>query len=108
MNVRQYNRHAWDRQVEKGNRWTVPVGPDVIAAARRGAWHIILTPTKPVPAAWFPALAGLDVLRAAAGRRAAGGVHEPGAVPVRRRGGGPRRPGGPPRAPILRRDQSHG
>jgi SAM-dependent methyltransferase len=62
-----YNRHAWDRQVEKGNRWTVPVGPDVIAAARRGDWRLVLTPTKPVPADWFPALAGLEVLCLASG-----------------------------------------
>jgi hypothetical protein len=38
MDVRSYNRHAWDRQAEKGNRWTVPVSPDIIAAARRGDW----------------------------------------------------------------------
>jgi SAM-dependent methyltransferase len=62
-----YNRHAWDRQVEKGNRWTVPVGPDVIAAARRGDCQVVLTPTKPVPASWFPALAGLEVLCLASG-----------------------------------------
>jgi len=34
--VLDYNRRAWDRQVERGNRWTVPVGPDEIARARRG------------------------------------------------------------------------
>ena len=62
-----YNRHAWDRQVERGNRWTVPVGPDDIARARQGDWRIVLTPTKPVPADWFPPLAGLDVLCLASG-----------------------------------------
>jgi hypothetical protein len=36
MDILAYNRQAWDRQAEKGNRWTVPVGPEVIAAARRG------------------------------------------------------------------------
>ena len=49
MNVRDYNREAWDRQVAAGNRWTVPVGPEVTAAARRGEWAVVLTPTKPVP-----------------------------------------------------------
>jgi hypothetical protein len=34
MGVRDYNREAWDREVERGNEWTVPVGPDVIEAAR--------------------------------------------------------------------------
>jgi SAM-dependent methyltransferase len=67
MDVLAYNRHAWDRQAEKGNRWTVPVGPEVIAAARRGDWQVVLTPTRPVPAGWFPALSGLDVLCLASG-----------------------------------------
>ncbi len=67
MNVRQYNRSAWDRNVESGNRWTVPVGPEVIAAARGGRWEVLLTPTKPVPRAWFPELAGLEVLCLASG-----------------------------------------
>jgi SAM-dependent methyltransferase len=67
MNVREYNRHAWDRQVAKGDRWTVPVGPEVIAAARRGDWQLVLTPTRPVPRDWFPALAGREVLCLASG-----------------------------------------
>src|ERR1700676_3256530 len=67
MDILSYNRHAWDRQVEKGNRWTVPVTPDVIAAARRGDWQVVLTPTRPVPARWFPELVGLDVLCLASG-----------------------------------------
>ena len=65
--ILRYNRHAWDRQVERGNPWTVPVGPEVIARARLGDWRIILTPTRPVPADWFPALAGIDVLCLASG-----------------------------------------
>lgn len=62
VDVRQYNREAWNRQVEKGDRWTVPVGPEVIAAARRGEWSVVLTPRKPVPRAWFGELKGKDVL----------------------------------------------
>ncbi|MDG3004834.1 class I SAM-dependent methyltransferase [Paludisphaera mucosa] len=65
--ILDYNRRAWDRQVERGNRWTVPVGPEEVARARRGDWRIVLTPTKPVPAEWFPPLAGLDVLCLASG-----------------------------------------
>jgi SAM-dependent methyltransferase len=65
--IRRHNRVAWDRQVEHGNPWTVPVGPEVIAAARRGEWHILLTPTVPVPPSWFPELAGLEVLCLASG-----------------------------------------
>ena len=62
VDVRRYNREAWNRQVEKGDRWTVPVGPEVIAAARRGEWSVVLTPNKPVPRAWFGELKGRDVL----------------------------------------------
>jgi SAM-dependent methyltransferase len=62
-----YNRTAWDRQVDRGNRWTVPVGPEVIERARRGDWSIVLTPTKPVPPSWFPPLPGLEVLCLASG-----------------------------------------
>jgi SAM-dependent methyltransferase len=65
--VRAYNRTAWDREVERGNRWTVPVGDDVIAATRRGEWDILLTPSEPVPRAWFPDLHGADVLCLASG-----------------------------------------
>jgi SAM-dependent methyltransferase len=67
MDILAYNRHAWDRQVDKGDRWTIPVAPEVIAAARRGDWQILLTPTKPVPRDWFPDLAGLEVLCLASG-----------------------------------------
>lgn len=62
MDIVQYNRKAWDSEVERGNRWTVPVSPEVFAAARRGQWEILLTPTRPVPAAWFPPLEKARVL----------------------------------------------
>jgi SAM-dependent methyltransferase len=67
MDVRGYNRDAWDREVERGNQWTVPVGPDVIEAARRGRWEVLLTDTIPVPREWFPELDGADVLCLASG-----------------------------------------
>jgi SAM-dependent methyltransferase len=66
--VRLYNRQAWDREVEQGNPWTIPVGPEVIAAARRGDWSLLLTPTIPVPREWFPAnLDGVELLGLASG-----------------------------------------
>ena len=66
--VRTYNRDAWNREVEKGNQWTVPVSSETIVAARRGEWQIVLTPTIPVPQNWFPAnLKGCDVLCLASG-----------------------------------------
>ncbi|MDP6126974.1 MAG: class I SAM-dependent methyltransferase [Dehalococcoidales bacterium] len=67
MDVRDHNRAAWDRQVESGNRWTVPVSRDVITAARQGQWQICLTCSKPVPKDWFPDLDGLSILCLASG-----------------------------------------
>jgi SAM-dependent methyltransferase len=54
MDIREHNRIVWNKSVEWGNTWTIPVRPEQIAAARRGEWNIILTPTRPVPRAWFP------------------------------------------------------
>jgi len=62
-----HNRSAWDREVEAGNEWTVPVGPDVIAAARAGTWSVVLIGYDPVPRDWFGQLAGADVLCLASG-----------------------------------------
>jgi len=67
FDVTAWNRIAWDRQVARGNRWTVPVDAAQVSAARRGEWSVVLTPAKPVPREWFPPLAGLDVLGLASG-----------------------------------------
>src|SRR5215216_3346941 len=67
MDVPGYNREAWDRQVEDGNQWTVPVGSEVIEAASRGEWEVLLTDQKYVPREWFPEMAGADVLCLASG-----------------------------------------
>jgi len=68
MDVADYNRRAWDHQVRIGDRWTVPVSPDVIAAARTGDWSVVLTPERPVPRDWFPPdLTGVRILALASG-----------------------------------------
>ena len=67
MDIQRYNRVAWDRQVERGNEWTVPVSKAVVAAARQGQWEIFLTPSKPVPREWFPDLKDLDLFCLASG-----------------------------------------
>jgi len=67
VDVRQLNRAGWDSLVEKKNRWTVPVSGEDIAAARRGDWEIVLTPTKPVPRPWFPKIEGAEILCLASG-----------------------------------------
>lgn len=68
MDIVEYNRLAWDKEVERGNKWTLPVSAEDIAAARQGRWHIVLTPIKPVPRDWFPEdLGGVRVLCLASG-----------------------------------------
>ena len=67
MDYLSYNRHAWDRQVARGNRWTIPVSAEDIAQARQGHIAIVLTPTKPVPPNWFGQLRGKRVLCLASG-----------------------------------------
>ena len=65
--IRRYNALAWDKAVERESEWTVPVTSAQIEQARRGVWQIVLTPTKAVPADWFPPLATADVLCLASG-----------------------------------------
>lgn len=66
-NVQEYNRQIWDNNVDQGNIWTIPVSPEVIAAARQGILEIYLTPCKTVPPEWFPPLPGCRVLCLASG-----------------------------------------
>ncbi|MEO8356881.1 MAG: class I SAM-dependent methyltransferase [Chloroflexota bacterium] len=68
MDIRSYNRDAWNREVEGGaSRWTQAVSPQLIAQAKAGQFSIVLTENKPVPFEWFPPLAGADVLCLASG-----------------------------------------
>jgi SAM-dependent methyltransferase len=67
LDIRDYNREAWNKQVQKGNLWTIPSSPEAIAAAHRGEWRIDLTPTKAVPHEWLPDLPGKKVLCLASG-----------------------------------------
>ncbi len=68
MDILSYNRKAWDKQVESGNPWTVPVTSEQVDAARHGEWQVLLTPTKPVPRTWFPPeLNGANLLCLASG-----------------------------------------
>lgn len=66
IDPKAHNKAAWDREVEKKNPWTLPVEREVIERARRGAWSVVLTPTRPVPRAWFPPFP-CDVLCLASG-----------------------------------------
>jgi len=68
MDIRSYNREAWNKYVDEGeSEWTIPVSPEIIAKARKGDFSILLTEKKPVPHEWFPPLRGLDILCLACG-----------------------------------------
>jgi SAM-dependent methyltransferase len=67
LNVRDYNRFAWNHQVDKNNKFTIPVDPQTISAARKGDFFVLLTETIPVPNEWFPPFQNLDILGLACG-----------------------------------------
>ena len=67
MNYTEMNADTIDRWVEEGWEWGIPISHEEYTAALRGEWSMVLTPTKPVPKEWFPALSGADVLGLASG-----------------------------------------
>src|SRR6185503_8532375 len=68
MDIRAYNRDAWNKEVNEGdNRWTQPVSREIIAKAKQGEFSVVLTENISVPKNWFPALKGVDVLCLASG-----------------------------------------
>ena len=67
MDIHAYNRQAWDKLVEDGNRWTLPVTAEKIQRAKQGDWQIVLTPIKPVPKSWLIDIPGKTTLCLASG-----------------------------------------
>jgi ubiquinone/menaquinone biosynthesis C-methylase UbiE len=67
LDIRAYNREAWNREVDQGNQWTIPVDSQTVALARQETWSVLLTPTRPVPASWFPHMRGTKILCLASG-----------------------------------------
>ena len=68
MNYIKMNSEKWDKHVENGYVWTVPVTSEMTEDAKNGKWEIVLTPKKAVPKSWFPNdLKGKDVLLIAGG-----------------------------------------
>jgi SAM-dependent methyltransferase len=61
------NAKTIDNWVENGWEWGRPITHEQFLAAKAGEWSIVLTPTKPVPREWFPALAGKKLLGLACG-----------------------------------------
>lgn len=67
MDYTKLNEQAWDRNAEEGDLWTRPITPAQFQEARSGKLELYLTPARPVPADWFPALTGCSVLGLASG-----------------------------------------
>ena len=67
MNIRNHNQSAWNKYVEKKDKWTIPFSEKEINEAKNGNWNIVLTPKIPVPKQWFPELKGLKILGLASG-----------------------------------------
>lgn len=67
MDIYAVNRAAWDRATTDDNPYARPVTSEQVAEARRGRWEILLSDLRPVPAEWFPPLAGARVLCLASG-----------------------------------------
>lgn len=53
--------------IKEGWEWGKPISHEVFAKAQQGEWSVLLTPTKPVPKAWFPPMQGAKVLGLASG-----------------------------------------
>lgn len=54
MTYIEENRKIWDERSENNDTWSIPVTSEMVNRAKEGFWSIVLTPTKPVPANWFP------------------------------------------------------
>lgn len=65
--IQERNKQAWNRQVDVGNTWTLPVSTELIERAKKGDWSVVLTPQKNVPKSWFPPMKGLKILALASG-----------------------------------------
>ena len=61
------NARAVDRWVSGGWAWGRPISHEEFARAQDGSWEMLLTPTRPVPQRWWPALEGARVLGLASG-----------------------------------------
>ena len=67
MKYQDINAAVIDRWVEEGWEWGIPISHEEFVAAQNGNWNVVLTPTKPVPHAWFGDLKGKKVLGLASG-----------------------------------------
>ena len=67
MGYQEINAGVIDGWCREGWEWGQPISHQVYQDALHGRWEVYLTPTKPVPHAWFGELAGKRVLGLASG-----------------------------------------
>ena len=67
MDYQKINSEVIDRWCAEGWEWGQPISHAEYEKARQGDWSVLLTPTKPVPKAWFGPLAGKKLLGLASG-----------------------------------------
>lgn len=67
MNYQDKNAETIDRWIEEGWEWGTPIDHETYEKAKSGEWDVVLTPTKPVPHAWFGDLKGKKILGLASG-----------------------------------------
>ncbi len=61
------NKETIDRWIDEGWEWGTPISHEQYLDALAGRWDMLLTPTRPVPHAWFGDLKGKRVLGLASG-----------------------------------------
>jgi len=67
MKYQDINAATIDAWVRDGWEWGKPISHEQFLAAVQGNWHVVLTPTKPVPHDWFGDLRGKRILGLASG-----------------------------------------
>ena len=67
MDYQQINADAIDKWCREGWEWGKPISHEDYLRAKSGDWQVFLTPTRPVPHAWFGDLKGKRVLGLASG-----------------------------------------
>lgn len=61
------NARVIDSWVNDGWEWGTPIDHETFVRATQGDWSLLLTPTIPIPASWWPPLRGAEVLGLACG-----------------------------------------
>jgi len=67
MNYQEINSKTIDLWCKEGWEWGKPISHESYEKALNGEWEILLSPTKPVPHAWFGELKGKKLLGLASG-----------------------------------------